>query len=284
MAPLDFILNLAALLLWLNWLSLHSDPLARARAASLIGTLRKADPAGPRRWKSVTALAALLLFRAVFYWQFSPSLHWTPKLSLGIITLYFRGDFFGRMLLFSLLSFAFTLAVFYLWLLLLSVVNSRVPDADPLQKLVRLHFKWLERWPKAIKLLLPFLLGALGWLLLHPLLAWVAIVPKVKLTAQLLQQSALIGAAAYLAWKYLIVGILLLHLLNSYVYLGNHFFWNFVNATARNLLFPLRWLPLRLGKMDFVPVIGIALVFFVCETVSRLPAWLPARFYHLLPF
>jgi hypothetical protein len=50
------------------------------------------------------------------------------------------------------------------------------------------------------------------------------------------------------------------------------------------MLFLLRWLPLRLGKMDFVPVIGIALVFLVCETFSRLTVWLPPRFYHLLPF
>ena len=65
-------------------------------------------------------------------------------------------------------------------------------------------------------------------------------------------------------WKYFIVGILLLHLLNSYVYFGNHPFWNFVNATARNLLYPLRWLPLRVGKVDFAAVgRQLRLVFFV---------------------
>ncbi|HEX3797547.1 MAG TPA: hypothetical protein VH413_02505 [Verrucomicrobiae bacterium] len=284
MALLDFILNLAALLLWLNWLSIHSDPLARASAASLIGTLKKADSSGPRRWKSLVGLVLLLGFRAVIYWQLSPTVHWSPTLSLGVIVLSFRGDFFTHVLLFSVMSFLFALATFYFWLVLLSVVNTSVPDKDPLQKLVRLHFRWLERWPAPIKLLLPFLFGALFWVSFHPLLAFLDITPGIKSTAQLFRQSAIIGLAAYLAWKFLVVGVLLLHLLNSYVYLGNHSFWNFINATARNMLFLLRWLPLRLGKMDFVPVIGIALVFLVCETFSRLTVWLPPRFYHLLPF
>jgi uncharacterized protein YggT (Ycf19 family) len=284
MAWLDFILNLAALALWLNWLSIHSDPLARAGAASLISTLRKADPAASRRWQSLAALAVLLFFRGFFYWEFSPSLHWTPNINLGIITLYFRGDFFGRMLLFSILSFIFTLAFFYICVTFLSAVNANVPDNDPIQKLVRLHFKSCEHWPRVIKFPLPFFFGALGWFALHPILAWVAIAPHARTGQQLAEQSALIGVAAYLAWKYLIAGILVLHLLNSYIYFGNHSFWNFINASARNILYPLRWVPLRFGKMDFLPLVGIAVVFFVCEAFSRLPAWLPQRFYHLLPF
>ena len=104
--------------------------------------------------------------------------------------------------------------------------------------------------------------GAIFWFVFHPLLARMAIVPKAKSTAQVLEQSACIGAAAYLCWKYLIVGVLLLHLLNSYVYLGNHAFWNFLNLTARNLLYPLRWLSVtRIGKVDFLPLIGMGLIF-----------------------
>ena len=50
---------------------------------------------------------------------------------------------------------------------------------------------------------------------------------------------------AYLAWKYLIGGLLLLWLLTTYVYLGNSVFWSFVNLTGRNLLLPLRWPAIR---------------------------------------
>jgi hypothetical protein len=168
------------------------------------------------------------------------------------------------------LSFAQMLAGFYFWMLLLSAANSKVPDTDPFQKMVRLYVNRFERWPGFAKLLLPFLVGVAAWLLLHPVLVWLRILPSAKSSALLFEQAALVGAAAYLMWKYLIVGILLLHLLNSYVYLGNQSFWNFVNVTARNLLYPLRWLPLRAGKMDFLPVAAIAFVLLLAEGFRHL--------------
>jgi uncharacterized protein YggT (Ycf19 family) len=290
MALIDFILNIACLLLWLNWLSIRFDPLARTSAASLVGTLRKTEQAGLKHWKFLGSLLALLLVRALAYGQMGSATGWTPSLDLGIVTLSFRSDYsdyLARMFLFSLLSFASTLAVFYLWMLLLSVVNNRIPDADPLQKLVRLYCKWVDRWPQWLKALLPFAVGGLFWLTLHPLLARLAIVPGNKSTAQLFEQSATIGLGAYLALKYLIVGILFLHLLNSYVFMGHHPAWNFVNTTARNLLSPLSWLPLRIGKVDFLPVAAIALVFFVTELLTNPSAWpsgLRPWYYHLLPF
>lgn len=289
MALINFILDLAALMLWWNWLAIHFDPLAKSGTVSLVGTLRKADPIRPKRWRSMAALAALLFFRAIAYRQLSPSLHWTPTLPLEIIDLPFRSDYFWRMFLFSFLSFILMLGVFYLWVLFLSVVNTRVPDTDPIQKFVRVHFKWLEKWPIIAKLILPFLAGALFWFVLHPLFARMSIVPYTKSMVQVLEQSATIGVAVYLACKYLIVGILLLHLLNSYVYLGVHAFWNFVNTTANNILYPLRWLPLRAGKVDFLPLVGIAIVFFLAELVTNPPErliWFRFRqwFYHSLPF
>lgn len=289
MALIDLILNVAALMLWWNWLALHFDPLVKSGTVSLVGTLRKADPAGPKRWRSLVALVLLLLLRAIAYRQLSPELHWTPTLSLEIINLPFRSDYFWRMLFFSFLSFVIALGVFYLWVLFLSVVNAAVPDTDPVQKFVRVHFKWLESWPIFAKLLLPFVVGAVLWFVLHPLLAHMSIVPRSRSIEQVLEQSAFIGAATYLGCKYLIVGILLLHLLNSYVYLGNHAFWNFINVTARNILWPLRWLPLRVGKVDFLPLLGIALVFFATELVTNPPerlAWFKFRqwFYRELPF
>lgn len=280
MALIDFILNLAALLLWWNWLAVRFDPLTKTSATSLVGTLRKAEPTGPKRWRSLAALVLLLFVRAIIYLQLGSALHWTPTLGLDIINLPFRSDYFGRMLLFSLLSFALTLGIFYSWLLLLSIANASVPDTDPIQRLARAHFKWLEPWPWPVKILLPFFIAALLWLALHPLLAQMGIVTKGRPIAQILEQSALIGAAAYTAWKYLIVGILLLYLLNSYVYLGNHAFWNFVNLTANNLLWPLRWLPLRFGKVDLLPVIAIALVFLATEAFARIPI----HYYQYLPF
>jgi hypothetical protein len=129
MALIDFILNLAGLLLWLNWRSVRFDPLGKRTPATLIGTLRRAEPKRLRRWHLLAALGGLLLLRAVFYWQIGSAAHWTGTLNLGVITLSFRSDFFARMLWFSIFSFGLTLGVFYLWLLLLSILAGPEPPA-----------------------------------------------------------------------------------------------------------------------------------------------------------
>ena len=100
-------------------------------------------------------LAGLLLVRGVAYWEIGATARWTPHLQLGFLALSFRSDYLVRMLLFSALSFLLTLLVFYIWLILLSVVNLNIPDKDPLQKLVRLHLGWVEKFPRVFKWLLP---------------------------------------------------------------------------------------------------------------------------------
>ena len=64
-------------------------------------------------------------------------------------------------------------------------------------------------------------------------------------------------------------GLLALHLLSTYVFLGQQPFWNFIALTGRNLLLPLRWIPLCIGKADFAPVVGIGLVFLASEFAER---------------
>jgi uncharacterized protein YggT (Ycf19 family) len=290
MSLINFILDIVGLLLWLNWLSLHFDPLAKTSAATLVGTLRKADPSGPRRWQSFAAVIGLVVVRAVIYWQIGPALNWTPRLSLAPVEPPFRSDLFWYVLLFSVLSLVCTLAVFYFSLLLLSVANQSLPDNDPLQKLVRQYFNWFERWPTPVKLLLPLLAGALFWIGLHPLLTRLAIVPPVKHFSQLVAQAAIIGAGTYLSWKYMIIGVLCLHMLNSYVYLGDHPMWNYINVTARHLLYPLRPLPLRLGKIDLLPLVGILLILATMNFLAIADYFSPPSakfrpwFYQHLPF
>jgi uncharacterized protein YggT (Ycf19 family) len=75
----------------------------------------------------------------------------------------------------------------------------------------------------------------------------------------------------------LIAVVLLLHVVNSYLYLGNHAFWSFINATARNILAPLRWLPLRVGRVDLTPVVGIAVVLLGLGLGERGLTWLFSR-------
>src|SRR5882757_2252731 len=99
MAYVDFILNLAGLLLWIKWRSLPFDPIHRRTPATLVGTLRRAAPSHFRRWHLLVLIALLLLCRAEFYRLLGPAMHWTGRLDLGVITLSFRSDLSGRMLL-----------------------------------------------------------------------------------------------------------------------------------------------------------------------------------------
>jgi uncharacterized protein YggT (Ycf19 family) len=281
MALFDFLLSLMGLLLWLNWLALGSDPLSQRRTVSLIGTLKKAGRPRPHRWLYLAGLVVLLLGRALIYWLASRAVTWTPRLDFGLVALSFRADDLAHTLVFSFLGFGALLAGFYLSLLLLSVVNHSLPAEEPIHRLVRLYFGWLESWPLMLKLLLPFVFGALFWLALHPLLIAMAVVAPLKSNHQLLAQAALIGLETYVAWKYPVLAILLVQLINSYIFLGRHPVWNYVDATARHLLVPLRWLPLRIGKVDFLPVVAAVLVFCLAEFLTNPARWLPRL---VLPF
>jgi uncharacterized protein YggT (Ycf19 family) len=262
----DFILNLAGLLLWLNWRSLRFDPLGKRTPATLIGTLRRAEPQRLRHWHLLAAIGGLLLVRAGFYWQIGlvSKPVWAGTLDLGIIAPSFLSNSFGRMCLFSVFSFGLMLAVFYLWLLLLSILAG----PEPIHGLVRMQLGAMDRWPRWMKLFLPLAAIALIWGLASWPFAWLH--PKPAMSAgHRIAESLLIGLGSYLVWKYVIGVVLALHLLNSYVYFGRHPLWNYVHATARTLLQPLRRVPLRAGRVDFAPVVGIALVFLLAGLGER---------------
>ncbi|HUA68293.1 MAG TPA: hypothetical protein VMA13_07070 [Candidatus Saccharimonadales bacterium] len=266
MGIIDFILNLAGLLLWLNWRSIRFDPLGKRTPATLIGTLRRAEPQRLRRWHLLAALGGLLLLRAVFYWQIGPGVGWAAgKLDLGATTLFFRSDSFGRILLFSISSFGLTLAIFYLWLLLLSILDG----PEPFHRLVRMQLGPIDRWSRGIKLILPFGLTVCLWWLASWPLTWLAIMPQPVSAAHRVEESLVIGLGCYLAWKYVAVALLVLHLLNSYIYFGRHPFWRYITAEAQTLLRPLRAVPLQVGKADFTPIVGMVLVFLLAEFGER---------------
>lgn len=268
MGLIDFILNLAGVLLWLGWRSIRLDPLVKAPPATLIGTLRRAEPSRLKGWQLLVGLAALLLLRGVLYQQIGPEAEWTPRLNLFLVVLAFRGNLFLPALLFSVLSFLRVLIICYFWLLALAVINGRATGGDPLLKLVRLQLGPAGRWPRVVQVLLPLVLVAGFWMALHPLLVKLEIAGQVRSMVHLAEQGLLVGAALYLTLQYLLPVFLLLHMISSYVYLGGNPVWEFVNTTARNILAPLRGLPLRVARIDFAPVVGVVLILLLLH-------WLP---------
>lgn len=265
MALIHFILDLAALLLWLNWRAKPYDALATATPATLVGTLRRAESRPVQRWYFLAALIGLLLVRAVLYRTLGPALNWTGQLNLGATSLAFKSDFLHRMLLFSGLSFAVTLAVFFLWLLLLSMLGRGGSESASPIRLARAQLGVFDGWPAWLKLLLPFATAFAGWwTLTWPLSAWGLMPPPGSETTRL-AQAALVGLGSYLAWKYLLLTLLGLHLLHNHIYFGPHPLWSFVDHAAKRLLAPLRSVPLRLARVDLAPLLGIGLVMLLAH-------------------
>jgi uncharacterized protein YggT (Ycf19 family) len=280
LGAVNLILNLAGVLMWVRWREAMILSASRTGGGTLLGTLKRATSAQTSRWSWLGMVAALVVVRALGYWQMGSAVRWTPSIDLGAIVISFRSDLLGRMLWFSLSSLAVFIAEFYFCLFLLSAVNRRVSDSDPIQSRVRAHLSRLERLPAGLMLLLPFLLTGLVWVGLGQLLPELGYpMPKCTLK-QTLQQAPIFGLAGFIAWKYLITGLLVLHLVSSYVFLGNAPFWAFVNVTSRNLLRPLAWLPLRLGRIDLAPLAGAALVLFLGEMAVRGLPWLYERLLH----
>ena len=148
------------------------------------------------------------------------------------------------------------------------VINRRNAEPDPLHKMLRLHLGPVARWPLLLQVLLPLVSITGLWIALHPLLAHLEITGHVRSNAHLAEQGLLIGVALYFTLQFLLPVFLLLHLFASYIYLGSSPLWDFIGATARNLLAPLRGLPLRVGRLDFAPLGGVVLILVLLH-------WLP---------
>jgi uncharacterized protein YggT (Ycf19 family) len=139
----------------------------------------------------------------------------------------------------------------------------------PVHDFVRLQLGQIDDWPSGIKLFLPLVVTAISWWLVSWVLARFQIIPAPISEAWRMEVSFIIALQSYLIWNFPLAAILVLHLLNSYIYFGRHPVWNYADVTAQKLLRPLKQIPLRLGKVDFAPVVGIALVFFVSEFTGR---------------
>jgi len=268
MGIVDFILNLAGLLLWLNWRSNRFDPLARRTPATLMGTLRPADPKKLRRWHLLAFIAVLLLLRALVYWWLGREANWSGKLNLGVVVLWFTSGPHGagllRMVSYSFFSFGLMLGVFYVFLLLFSLLAGPLP----IHGLVTIPLGRVDGWPRWARVILPFFATALAWWLASWLLIRQDVLTPVSMAGRF-QQSVVIGLSSYLLWEFPLGAVLLLYLLNSYIYFGKHPFWKYVSATAQTVLQPLKKIPLRLGRVDFAPLVALAIIFFAAELAAR---------------
>jgi len=143
---------------------------------------------------------------------------------------------------------------------------------------VRVQLGAIDCWPLGLKLFLPLLAATLLWWLATWPLSWLHIIPQVS-ELRRAGESLVVGLGSYAAWEYAAAALLLLDLLNTYIYFGKHPLWNYTDTLARTLLIPLKKIPLRAGRVDFAPVIGIVLVFVIGEFAEY---WLPKLYAKLL--
>jgi uncharacterized protein YggT (Ycf19 family) len=270
MGIVDLILNIAGVLLWLNWRSIRFDPLSRRSPATLMGTLRPAAPSKLRRWHFIAFIIVLLLLRAVIYrWLGSATGSTTTYLDFGAASQGFRLDYFVQDLAFSFLSFGRAMVILYIWLLFFSLLAG----PEPIHRLIKIPLGRLDECPRWLKILLPFLFTAVCWWGVSWLLT--RLPPQIATSAaQKFQSAVVIGLSSYLVWELPTCAVLFLYLLSSYVYFGKHPFWAYLDNIALKLLRPLKAIPLRLGRVDFAPVVGIALVFFLGQLLERALMWL----------
>jgi hypothetical protein len=270
----DFILNLVGMLLWLSWLAIGITAATRPRALTLVSTLKRAEPYPPRRWAPLFFLLVLLVGRGVLYWRMAPASGLSGAVDLGAVLLVFQGDSLGVMALYSFVSFGKVLGCYYLWLLLVVIANGSMPDSDPVQRMVRMQLGWVNRLPVLLQWLLPLVGGGVLWLLLRWPFMRLGLYGPVSGVDSFWQESLLFGLGTYLAWQYLVAGLLLVHWINSYVYLGNSVVWHYLASTGRQILRPFRVVPLAYGRADFTAVVGIALVLVGGHYAGRWIQWL----------
>jgi hypothetical protein len=258
----DSILNIALLFLWIDW---RSGRIVRQPqpALSLANTVRPTERKIGSGLGSLGVLVFILLVRPCFYYSIGSKLSWTPEIDLLAVSLPWRSDLLDRMYVYSTSTFLLTLGAFYAAMLLLSVVNRKLPDSDVIQRFVRLQLGWIERFPWPVRLLLPFLVAGFSWAAVTPLLVAMGILPSLPPVAMLCGQSLAFAPMPLLGWKWLLIVIFVLHLLNIYVYLGTHPAWPYISSSARSILRPLSFLTFT--KLDFAPVVGIALVYCLAE-------------------
>ncbi|HEY1171727.1 MAG TPA: hypothetical protein VGH19_10175 [Verrucomicrobiae bacterium] len=266
---IHFILNAAAMLLWLSWRSYRFVPANDFRGGTLLSTLKKTERGQFNRKTLLTSLITLLGLRAIFYWHIGSGVDWAPRMDFIVLSIPFRCDYFDRMLLYSVLSFFAWVGVFYLWLITLQIINDRGADANPWHAIVKRHLGWLAVLPAWMRVLIPAVIAYVAWLILSKYFGYLRILPDARNATAWLTQGLVVSLSIYLLIKLLVYAVMALYILNSFVYLGNHAFLAYMNTTAQRMLKIVRWLPLRAGKFDFAPFLMIGLVFLLDFLLQR---------------
>ena len=265
------ILNLIGLLFWILW---RAGTMPRPKPANAItGPSPRQGTVFKRSWVYLLALAGLLIFRAIFYNQFGPGLDWIPSLELIHETPHFRSDYFPRSLAYSVLSFTRWLSALYFCWVLLATIRPESDTAKMWRSFLRSQFGWIGGLPSTALWIAALLLA----ILLHIIEAeWMVYIGVRTESSHYYKLLPLLVILDFRIAIYLSMGIITLYILNSYVYFGEKNLWNNVNDCGKQLLSPIRRIPLVVGKVDLAPILVMAVAYGLSFALrhEQLAAWL----------
>jgi uncharacterized protein YggT (Ycf19 family) len=276
---IDFMLNLAAWILWVNaWMQKHHSRVLQ-QPITLLATLKTSRREIREIWFYLGGCMGVLLIKALLLHYLGSPLNAAVSVDFMHVLVFFQTGSLvsmGLMALTSFLKFAFLayLWVWFLWNL------SREGVAEPIIGNLEMALGFLPGRHVLIQVTVLMLLGIGGWIGLGLMFGWVGILPSNVGMSQLIWQAIWISASAWLSLFWLILVLMILYLIHSYVYLGNWEGWVWVEGMGERLLEPFEMLPLQWARIDLSPCIILLMngIFYL------LGSRLVQQAYHAYPF
>lgn len=267
MEIINSILNLLGWLLWAAAFVFPRYDVASSQPLSLLSTLRAETPHTRHRVLLIGGLILLLGGRAFLYWNFSSG-NALLFSDFGIIVKSkFQTDSLWQMIAYSTSSFLHFLYIYYVWVLCLSMSVKQNSKAASIQNLINQQLGIGARWHSGMKIMIGGMIGIGLWFGIGMILISIKVLPEWSL-GNLLLQSSLRIASFWLSFLFVILGVIGLHFINSYVYLGEKALWNFIDETAKLYLSIFRRLPLVVGRFDFAPIFGALVYWLMFEIIQ----------------
>ncbi len=227
-------------------------------------------------WRYLKWMLIIILGRPFLYLWLGNYVHWYAVLKFVAVNVPFPPGNLSRMFLFSISGFLQALLVFYVCLLFLTFWNrdAGVSTSNQMVRCIHMMLGKIVYWPAACRLLLPMIVAIPLWFLYSNILMMCDVLPPQRMFLTIFRESLVMGLAVYVPWFYLMALLIFIHAVSIFN-LGTSPAWSYLHGITEKVLKPLYYLPLKFGKVDFVPVAGLGIVFLLSEYCQ---SWLMALF------
>lgn len=274
---LDWGLNILMIYLWIRC----------CRKCAAAGCDYSARRANRFRWFFTWfVILFFLFFRACIYFYVGTTSGWQGRLNLGIIEVPFASFDFSSMVLFSFVSLFKWMVLLYSWVLFFSAFSAGAGDglrnwASDLQAVLLKNVG--TQWFSVLKIVFPGFLMPVIWGVFCFIADCVGIITWGS-SLQVLKEGIMLTLALYYSYSYFLVFLSIIYFFITYFYLRGSVLQNYLRDVIRKIFTPLYYLPLTTPdgeggvKIDFVPVVGLAISFLIVERGDELLMFLCGYF------